>query len=121
MAAKKQGKRAATAAPTEAPLEARPESLLARLDRRRVLEDRLLIFRMAAERVRSCLLYPDEAAVIARWLDEVGAGVDPKKALFGETRGRKRGANGVKVIRGEEVQIPDHVDLVWAMRAAINE
>lgn len=97
----------------------KPKSALRILDATTKRSDRALLFRAVAERVRSCMLDPDEAAVIATWFDRLAAGDDARKVFFNETRGRPKGATGMKVVRGQEVRLPDHLDLAWSMRRAI--
>ncbi len=101
--------------------EAAPQSLLRMLDASLRGDQRRLVLRLAAERIRTGILYPDEAELIAGWLTAIGEGSDAKKTLFGETRGRKPGGTGSKVVRGEEVRLPDHPDLVLAMHQAVLE
>lgn len=81
--------------------------------------DRSILFGAVAERIRSCMLDPAEAAFIASWFERLAAGDDPKKVFLGETRGRKKGSTGAKFVRGTEVRLPDHADLCWSMRRAM--
>lgn len=83
--------------------------------------DRALLFRAVSERIRSCMLDHDEAALIAEWFDRLAQGQDPKRVFYGETRGRKKGATGSKFVSGAEVRLPDHIDLCWRMRQAMTQ
>lgn len=94
-------------------------SLLTQLDRGTKGEERLHLFKLAAERVKTCLLWPDEAELIASWFEAIAKGESPKKVLFGETRGRPKGVTTTKIVKGKEVQLPNHFDLVFMMKQAI--
>lgn len=82
--------------------------------------DRAILFGAVAERIRSCMLDPTEASLIAGWFDRLAAGDDPKCVLYGETRGRKRGTTGEKLY-APGVRLPDHADLCWRMREAMTQ
>lgn len=81
-------------------------------------KERQILFGAIAERVRSCMLDPDEADIIAGLFDRLAAGEKPDKVLRGETRGRPKRATGTKTVRGNEVRLPDHADLCWSIRHA---
>ncbi|WP_162434810.1 hypothetical protein [Pseudoxanthomonas koreensis] len=98
----------------------RPQSLLRRFDETRKGDDRKLLFRAVAERVKTGLLTHDEAELIAGWFERLADGEKPAKVLLGETRGRKAGSNGVKYLKGQDVSLPDHVDLCWSLRQWID-
>ena len=72
-----------------------------------------------AERVRTRYLTEGESQLIAHWFDQLAEGKDPRKVLYGETRGRPRGSTNRKHIAGQDVAMPDPFDLAWSMRRAI--
>lgn len=82
-------------------------------------DDRRILFRAVAERLRTGLLTEDEAALIAGWFDALADGKNPADVLLGERRGRPSGKNTATYIKGMDVSLPDHVDLCWTMRRAI--
>lgn len=97
----------------------KPISILRMMDSHVKGQKRATLFRAVAERIRTCMLDPDEAALIAKWFDRLAAGEDSTKILWGETRGRPKRSTGGKFIGGEVVRLPDHVDLCWTIRQAI--
>ncbi|WP_374474305.1 hypothetical protein [Arenimonas sp.] len=101
------------------PASAGAQSLLRLLDANLRGKERTELFAVVAERVRTQLLTPDEAALISDWFQRMAQGEDPQKVLVGETRGRPRGSNSNGYIKGRDVSLPDHVDLCWMMRRAI--
>lgn len=96
-----------------------PSSFLRTLHENLKRDDRRMLFRAVAERVRTGLLTNDEAAVIAGWFDQLADGKKPEDVLFGERRGRKRNANTATYLKGRDVSLSDHVDLCWTIRRGI--
>lgn len=93
-----------------------PESILRMFDRRLKGKDREQLFAAVAERIRTGLLTVDESRLVAGWFDRLANGEKPAKVLIGETRGQKRGATNPKFMEGEDVSLPDRVDLCWSLR-----
>jgi hypothetical protein len=109
-------KKAAKKAPAKKAGEGGPKSFIRMLDANLKREERIRLFGAVAERVNTGLLTTDEAALIAGWFTQLAEGADPKKVFFKETRGRPKGANSLHYIKGQDVALPDHVDLVWSLR-----
>lgn len=93
-----------------------PPSLLRLLHENLRRDDRRELFGVAADRVRTGLLTNDEAELIASWFEQIADGKNPQDVLFGERRGRKPNANTTTYLKGQDVSLPDHVDLCWSIR-----
>lgn len=93
-----------------------PASLLRLMHDELKRDDRRVLFGAVAERIRTGLLTVDESELIAGWFEQIAEGKKPQDVLFGERRGRRPGANTVTYLKGQDVLLPDHVDLCWSIR-----
>lgn len=99
--------------------EAFPTSFLRVLDRSLKGGDRAILFSAVVERLQTRLLTQDEANLVSGWFESLASGKDPKKVFMGETRGRPKGSNSNEFLKGQDIALPDHVDLCWTIRSAI--
>lgn len=103
------------------PMSRSSQTILEMMHERTKGKERHVLFKAVAERIRTGMLDPAEAALIAGWFEKLANGGDPKRTFYGETRGRHKGSTGEKFVNFDYVRLPDHVDLCWNMRRAMRD